>query len=97
MCDKMNGGKPYEGWPDELKPIAPNFMDYVKGITNGSKVMTADDGDWAFRPITDEETARYGAEDVVKNYNDTHKGKPTSSLGKPMNDAEYRKFMGITW
>lgn len=65
--DKLHGNKPYEGLPTDECPVFPRFMDYLKLITNGSKVMTADQGDWTFKDITDEDTARYGAYDVMKN------------------------------
>lgn len=115
MCDKLNGGRPYEGLPAEYAPVKPRFMDYVKFITNGSKVMTADDGDWTFKTLTHEDTARHGEAEVLayqnmKMQNDKleqqraaakqEAGKffnPTRNLGAPMNDQEYRDFMGITW
>ncbi len=92
MCDKMNGGKPYDRWANEHKPILPNFLDYIKGITNSSKVMTAESGNWNFKPLADEDIARYGAEDVIDHLK---KHKPTTRLGDPMTNEEYRKFMGV--
>lgn len=45
------------------------------------------------QPLTDEDMARYAADDVVDWY--LRHGKNTSKIGEPMTDEQFRKFHGL--
>lgn len=86
--DKING-KMYKDVP---RPVKYDFANYMDAITSSSPLNNCEDGTWELSPISQEDTARYGADDVenwMKNYQ-----KNTTKLGDPMSDEDLRRFMG---
>jgi hypothetical protein len=90
--DKING-KMYDGVP---APAQYNFLDYVKAVTS-SNVNGTETGKHDLIPLNQEDMGRYAADDVIDHYHKLHNGKNSLSLGKPMTDLEFKKFLGHTW
>ncbi len=86
--DKVNG----EMYKNVPPPVQYNFqkMDYAAG-------NSADSDNSQFKPITDDEIARYGGQDVMLGYISHHNGNNPLRLGKPMTDFEFPKFYGQEW
>jgi hypothetical protein len=91
FCQFWNAvnGEPYtDGVPP---PVKYDIADLTTGPINGTE-----DGSYELRPITDEDTARYAAPDVIAAYVQMHDKNPLR-LGDPMSDDEFKKFYGHTW
>ena len=80
--NKVNG----EMYKDVPPPVHYQLADY--GISPSS---------YHLKPLTDEDMARYGAEDVANHYSDLHQGKNPTRIGDPMSDSDFKKFFGHTW
>lgn len=92
--DKLNG-KPYEdGVP---APVAYNFNDYLKGISNSTPANSGQSSTYELKPLQPEDMAQASADDVAANYLKLHQGKNPCGLGKQMTDDELRDFYGHTW
>lgn len=88
--DRLNG-KMYAKVPP---PVPYKFADYA--VTNRSPINDAQTSH-GLRPLSDEDMARYAADDVIAHYAQLHGGRNPARLGDPMSDHEFKKFMGQTW
>lgn len=92
MCDKVNG-KPYENIP---APVPYKLKDYGKELTS-NPVGNTEEGNWELKPLTDDDSKRYAADDVVNHYLQLHQGRNPSRLGPPMTTKQFKDFLGHDW
>jgi hypothetical protein len=87
----MINGEPYHDVPP---PTKYNFASYADQITT-SPISNVEGGGHQLRPLTDEDTARYAADDVTAHYLAMHAGESPCRLGDPLTDEEFRQFLGM--
>lgn len=85
--DRVNGKMYRKGRPTEY-----DLADYAAAVTSNPINNVEGGSDYNYTPISQEDMARYGAEDVVA-YSLKY-GKDTTKLGPPMTDMSFKKFMG---
>lgn len=92
FCTQING----EMYKNVPPPVAYDLEDFASTLTS-SPINGTETGSHELIPLTDEDMARYGADDVSQHYAHMHNGQSPSRIGEPMTDSEFKKFMGHSW
>jgi hypothetical protein len=84
----------YNMWNQLDGKPQPTEFNLAKYDVSSNPINDVNSG-YDLTPLSHEDMCRYAADDVVQHFTQLHKDRNPSSLGKPMTDSEFRKFMGI--